>query len=472
VSQKRSHKARGLACVALCVFVCLIRCSGTGQSTNQLKTSHTLYVAHDAALVSYDIATGRERPGTVTNMATPTDMQATEDGKVIVNLTGLSQVLAVDGSTMLEAARLPSSTTGGTRPVHSYITPTRGGKRYWLALNDGANSDPTTSKATFVDLNSTSATYLKEAGEVGLGIGHHKAGFSNTVERVVISNIGDCDNVLTVYDYSNISNIQTLKTWNARSLGWDGSTRAKTCDVTFQQGAPPAPHGCGTSKVSGKVYCNLTSSGDIVATNIDATPPTATVLPTNGSGSGYTKPHKDGRYVYSLMAMPREGAGGSICQIGQLAVIDASNDTIIGEVPLFYKGPGCTSVLTGTDEESAEADHIRPSLDGKTLYLSTAGGFGITSARVRQELVMDVTDPANPVQRASIPVGASTDHHGDALSGDGRLLFVTNNMDGTVTQIDATTNSVTKTLTVQPNPKTVATFGSNEGPSEQTGPLQ
>jgi YVTN family beta-propeller protein len=470
MSQGKPAKARGLACIPLCVFVCLISCTGVERGSNPLKTAHTLYVAHDAMLVSYDIATGQERPGTVTNLATPTDMQALEDGKVIVNLTGLSQILTVDGSTMLEAARLPSSNSGGTRPVHSYISPVRSGRRYWLALNDGANSNPTTSKATFVDLTSTSASYLTEAGEVGLGVGHHKAAFSNTVQRVVISNIGDCNNVLSVYDYSNLSSIQTLKTWNASDLGWDGLTRI--CDPTYQRGAPPAPHGCGTSKVSGKVYCNLTSSGDIVAINVDPTPPTATVLHSHGSGSGYTKPHKDGRYVYSLMAKPREGSGGMVCQIGQLAVIDSTNDTITREVPLFYKGPGCTSVLIGTDEETAEPDHIRPSPDGKTLYLSTAGGFGIPTARVRQELVVDVSNPANPVQRASIPVGASVEHHGDALTGDGRLLFVTNNADGTVTQIDASTNSVMKTLTVQSSPKTVATFGSNEGPSEQTGPLQ
>lgn len=45
--------------------------------------------------------------------------------------------------------------------------------------------------ACFIDLVEASATYLGMSGEVGLGIGHHKASFSATKERIVISNIGD-----------------------------------------------------------------------------------------------------------------------------------------------------------------------------------------------------------------------------------------------------------------------------------------
>jgi len=436
--------------------------------------AQTLYVAHDGVLVSYDIATGNERPGNVTNISSPTDMQALEDGTVLANLTAGNNTAIVNGKTMLENGRVPSA-TGGTRPVHSYISPDRNGKRYWVALYDGQGSDPVTSKARFINVKAATANYLQGAGEVALGVGHHKAAFSNTRDRMIASNISDCNVVLAAYDYSDISNITTVKTWSARDYGWDGSTRERTCDPTFVNGAPPAPHGCATSKVSGEIYCNLTASGDIVATKIDLTPPTFVIIATNGSGSGYTKAHKDGRYVYSLQAVPREGPaghGGATCQIGQLVVIDATNDTVATMVPLFYKGPGCTSVLVGTDEETSEPDHIRVSNDGKTLYVSVAGGFNVTSARVRQEVVIDTTNPGNPVQKPSIPVGTSTGHHGDALSGDGRWLFVTNNLDGTVTQIDASTNQVVKTLTVRSTPLTVATFGTAEGPSEQTGPIR
>lgn len=436
--------------------------------------AQTVYVAHDGVLVSYDVASGCERPGNVTNVLSPTDMQALDDGTVMVNLTAANNTAIVNGTTMLENGPRVPSATGGTRPVHSYLSPERNGKRYWLALYDGQGSNPVTSKALFINVKAGTPNYLQGVGEVGLGVGHHKAAFSSTRERVIVSNISDCNNVLAAYDYSDIVNIQTLRTWSAQDYGWDGSTRARTCDPTFATGAPPAPHGCATSKVSGKIYCNLTSSGDIVATNIDATPPTFSIIRTRGSGAGYTTAHQNGRFVYSLEERPREGsAGGVPCQIGQLVVIDASNDAApAAEIPLLYKGPGCTTSLVGTDEETAGPGHILVSNDGKTLYISTAGGFGVDSARVRQQLVVDISNPGSPVQKPSIPVGASTGHHGDALSGDGRWVFVTNNKDGTVSQIDTSTNTVAKTLTVRSTPLTVATFGTSEGPSVQTGPIR
>src|SRR5262249_41195904 len=158
-----------------------------------------------------------------------------------------------------------------------------------IALNDGAEGDAMTDSARFVDATAGSPTYLMAAGEVGLGIGHHKATFSSTVSRVVISNISDCNNVLTVYDYTDITNIKALATLTAQQAGWDGTSFPKTCDVTYKTGIPPAPHGCATSKLSKKAYCNLTGSGDLVVTDIDATPPTFKIIKTNGSGAGYTR---------------------------------------------------------------------------------------------------------------------------------------------------------------------------------------
>jgi YVTN family beta-propeller protein len=111
------------------------------------------------------------------------------------------------------------------------------------------------------------------------------------------------------------------------------------------------------------------------------------------------------------------------------------------------------------------------SADGKTLFINVAGGYGVADARVRQEVIVDVSDPASPVQLASTAVGASASHHGDALTGDGKLLFVANNIDGTVTQIDAATRNVVRTIKVKESPRTLATFGTAEGPSEQTGPI-
>jgi YVTN family beta-propeller protein len=451
-------------------------CSGSGNEVEGQNGAlgHTLFVAHEGSLVSYDIATGEERPGAVQDVTGPVDLQALSDGTLMVNLTGRNEILLVDGRTMLEVARVPSSAMGGKRPVHSYISPEQGGEMYWLTLNDGENNVLSTNTARFLDITPGSATYQKPVGEVALGAGHHKASFSTTTSRVVISNIADCEDVLTVYDYSDVSKIVALATLSAKDAGFDGSTYETTCDPTYMMGAPPSPHGCATDKVSGKAYCNLTTSGAIVAVDIDATPPSFKVIPTGGSGSGYTKAHPDGRYVYSVQDSPREGhmkTPGATCQIGQLVVIDATTDAVVKELPLFYKGPDCKDAIVGTDEETAEPSHIQVAADGKTLFITTAGGFGVESARVRQELVLDISDPKEPVELASIAVGASSGHHGDALTGDGKYLFVANNVDGTVTQIDAGTRAVLRTLAVKAQPKTLATFGEAEGPSVPTGPI-
>ncbi len=451
-------------------------CGGSGgpDTPPEQALGHTLYVAHEGSLASYDLATGEERPGAVQNVTGPVDMQALADGTLLVNLTGRHEVLIVDGKTMLEVARVPSSAMGGKRPVHSYISPEHAGKSYWVALNDGEDGALSTNSARFIDVTAGSETYLKPVGEVALGAGHHKAAFSATTDRVVISNIADCDTVLAVYDYSNPADIKVLAKLSAEDAGWDGSSFEKTCDPTYQMGAPPAPHGCATSKESGKAYCNLTTSGDVVAVDIDASPPSFKLIKTGGSGGGYTKAHPDGRYIYSLQDSPREGSAtkpGSMCQIGQLVVIDARTDALVKEVPLHYKGLGCSGAITGTDEETAEPGHMQISPDKKTLYITPAGGFMVPDARVRQELALDLSSPESPAELASIPVGASSGHHGDALSGDGKFLFVTNNIDGTVTQIDAASREVVRTIKTQAQPKAIATFGDAEGPSAQTGPL-
>jgi YVTN family beta-propeller protein len=433
--------------------------------------AQTLFVAHQGSLISYDIATGAERPGAVQGVTSPTDLQALADGTLLVNLTDQNHVLIVNPRDMLEIARVHTSFGTAQRPVHSYISPEHGGKAYWLALNDGTEGEPATNSAAFIDITPGSDRYLQHVGEVPVGVGHHKATFSATRERVVISNIADCDRVLGVYDYSDIQQIRELAVMSSADAGWDGSSFDKTCDPTYQAGVPPAPHGCATSKVSGKAYCNVTSSGDLVVIDIDAEVPTFQRVPTGGAGAGYTKASHDGRYIYSLQNEPREGAGGATCQVGQLVVLDASSDTIAAQLPLGYLGPNCEQAIAGTDEETTEPAHMLISLDSSRLFITLAGGFDVESARVRQQLIIDITNPAAPLQLPSIPVGASTGYHGDALSGDGRWLFVANNVDGTVTQIDVGGASVAATLTVAAKPATLATFGSVEGPSVQTGPI-
>ncbi len=412
-----------------------------------------LFVARSGSLVSFDVATGAERPGTVQSVTSPSDMAVLEDGTLLLNLQGRNEVLAVDGRTMLERARMPSSTLGGTRPVHGYLTPTHGGRRYWMALNDGDGQNRASNSARFFDATLGSATFLQPVGEVALGMGHHKAAFSATSPRAVISNMSECEDVLSVFDFSDPASVQKLLTVSAAQLAPGASCSA----------ALPSPHGCATA--GGRSYCNLTGSGGIASFDLEATPPTFHVLSTQGKGAGYTRASPDGRWVYSLQNEPREGKGGEVGQFGQLVVIDAQADQVVTQLPLMYRNEDEQVALAGTDEAGASPGHMVLSNDGRPLWVTPAGPFGNTSARVRRELVLDVSNPLAPTQVGSLQVGASTGHHGEVLTPDGAHLFVTNNVDGTLSHIDTATRTVVRTLPVGAAPQQVVTWGSAEGSS-------
>jgi YVTN family beta-propeller protein len=428
-----------------------------GGDANTSTFAHTLYVASSGSLTSYDLASMQARPGEVTGVNGPTDMQVLDDGRLVVNLSGNNEVLFVDGTTMLEITRVPSSLGAGTRPVHGYISPLRQGKQYWLVFHDG-NGTLETNTAALIDIVPASPTYLQIVAEVQLGLGHHKASFSNTRERFVVSSLSACEDVLQVFDYSDVSNVQEVAAADAIDLGFDA------CDTAARN--TPAPHGCATS--DSLAYCSLTGPGQIASVDIDADTPIFAVHDADGAGAGYTARHPGGQYVYSLQSRPREGDGGVACQIGQIVTVDAASNEVVAQTPLRYKGPDCTDTLAGTDEETAGPGHIL--ITGTRMFITLAGGFGVEDARTRFEVVLDISDPRAPAQLASIPVGAGTGHVNDALSGDGKWVFVANTIDGTVSQIDTATLTVAATLNVLDGPRQVASYGSNEGPSHQTGP--
>jgi YVTN family beta-propeller protein len=469
------RRSFGLSLVGSVLVTLVAACGDSDDSgapaTGPETIPHTLYVAHDGVLTAYDIATGTELEGSVAALDKPNYMQVLDDGTVMVNNPPNDEILVAKGRPVREVKRIPSSSQGGTNPVDSYISPEYDGKKYWLSLNDGSQTAGTTT-GIFVDITPDSPTWLQPLGEMPVSFGHHQASFSTTQQRVVVSNFFDCDNVLSVYDFSDVKNIKTLETLTAAEAGMDGSTMAKTCDASGSAGVAMLPHGCATSKLTGKAFCNITGPGLIAVIDIDADPPTFKIIPTTGTGSGNTRAAKGGKYIYAVQGTPREGQGGPSCQIGQLVTIDAESELIASETPLFYKGPGCTDVLVGTDEETANPNRIRISLDGKTMFIAVSGAYMLATGRVRQHLVLDLSDPSSPVQLPSIPVGTSTSDRATEISGDGKFLFVADPIDGTVTQIDVATRAVTRTLKVRDMPLMVATYGTAEGPSLQQGPIE
>ena len=328
-----------------------------------------------------------------------------------------------------------------------------------------------TATAILVDITEGSSTRFQRVGETPLGLGHHQAAFSATKDRFLSTSFYSCDNVITVHDYSDEKNIKTVKTFTAGDLGFDASTMEKTCDAAESVGVAMRPHGCATSEASGRVYCNLAGPGLLVAVDIDADPPTVKTIPTTGKGGGYVKSGKGGKHVYTVQNEPKEGAGGVNCQIGQLLTIDASTDSIAHEMPILYKGPGCTDMLAGTDEAAVGQNHIRLSVDGTKLFLALSTPSSDMAARVRQHVIVDISSPAAPVQLPSVQVGTSMGQRGSAVSADGKFLFVADRLDNTVTQIDVATLSVVRAIPVKEAPLQVATYGTVEGPSLQIGPV-
>jgi hypothetical protein len=145
---------------------------------------------------------------------------------------------------------------------------------------------------------------------------------------------------------------------------------------------------------------------------------------------------------------------------------------VVASAPLRYTGPDCAEELAGSPAASANPGHAYFVEDGGLLLIPTSGGFGQADARVDQLLVVDASDPAAPVQLESIQIGVTTSHSAAALSGDGSALFVVNAIDGTVSQVDVAAREVVGTHDVGADPRVVATFGVEEGPSHQTGPVE
>lgn len=443
-----------------------------GGAENPAKVyAQALFAAQEGSLAAFDLETGNALPGSIADVKGPVDMQALEDGTILVNLSAGNEVLAVDGKTMLQKARIASSGIGAVKPVHSYITPKIAGKQYWMSNNDG-NGTAASNSVRFLSLDPDTSKFLKPAGETAVGIGHHKVAYSATKARMVVSNIADCDDIMSVFDFSDVANISKLSTLKGAAAGFDGSDSLHTCDQTKKTGITPSPHGCAAAKANSHALCNMTGTGVLVAVDLDAAVPGYKLIPTDGSGAGYTSAHPGGRYIYSLQGNPKEGGkGGAACQVGQVAVVDMQKDSLVKELPIFYKGGDCKDSLAGTPAKGASVSHIFFGANGTKAFINVASASADSNSRVDMQVALDVSDPENPKQLASIAIGKSFGSHGETLSGDGKWLIVANNKDATVSVIDIAAGKVAKTITINNAGKTMATWGSKEGPGYQTGPF-
>jgi hypothetical protein len=441
------------------------------------QSADRLFVSGRDALVAYDLATGHE----LARFATPglsADMVVLESGHILLNHRDGNAVLVVDASTLGEVARLPSSALGGTRPVHAYLSPPLGGRRFFVTLNDGdeASTAPfapaTDSTALFVDATPGSPDFLRPVGEVRLGTGHHKMTFAPDRPRAAVSNIGDCASVLQVLDFADPAAIRIVAALPAEAIGLDHREGRRPCHPRGgEAGVRPAPHGTATDPVTGRGYHNLNGLGAFVGLDMRAEAPQFRLLPaTRGWGGAAIAAHPTAGLLYGPQYAPREGdarAPGVACQIGQIAIIDARADSIAGEVPVLKDGPDCTRALAGTPEAGARTGYA--TLAGTTLFLPV-GTLGAATMRSHAVAVVDVSVPHAPRQLPSIRVGAHSGHRDNALTGDGRLLVVPSNVDNVVHVIDAVSREVVRHFAVVAQPNRVAVFGAS-GASRATGPM-
>jgi YVTN family beta-propeller protein len=431
-------------------------------------------------LALHDLATGAEL-ARFDAKGGSSDLLALGGGIALSNHTAGNAVVLVDLNRRTEIGRLPSSSVGGIRPVHMYLSPAFEGRQYVVVLNDGNERStpkgerPKDSTLLLIDAVQSSPTFLKPTGEIRLGIGHHKAGFSMKRPRLAVSNISDCSDVVSIYDYQSASEIKLVKSFSAADLGYDGSTPLKTCDETGKIGLMLSPHGTGTSAATGRVYHFLTGTGQIAVFDIDADVPTVKLIQTAGSGGASVKDLPGGRFMVVPQRGPREvhqRADGSLCQVGQLAVIDAVAEKVAAQLPVFYGEPTCRSSLVGKPHERAALQYAMPSPDGKTVFVEVGTLYGPPNvvAESRFVAVFDLSDPYRPVQLPSIPVGAGNDTRDHALTGDGKLLLVPNSLDDSVSVIDIGSRQVIRTIPTVTKPFRVVTFSEGIGPSKPVGP--
>ena len=444
------------------------------------QASGIIAVSGRDQLALHDLTTGDE----LVRFDVPggsSDLMALGSGVALSSHTAGNEIVLIDLKRRTEIGRVPSSSLGGTRPVHLYLSPVIEGRQYIVVLNDGnerrtpRGERPADSTLLLIDAVPSSPTFLKPVGEVRLGLGHHKVGFSMKRPRLAASSIADCSDVVSVLDYANPADIKLVKTFASADLGYDGSTPLKTCDATGKAGVMLSPHGAGTSGATGKVYHFLTGTGQIAIFDVDAEVPTVKLIQTAGSGGASVKDVPGGRFMVVPQRGPREvyqKADGSLCQVGQLAVIDAVAEKVAAQVPVFYGEPGCRTPIAGTPHERAALQYAMPSPDGKTVFVEIGTLYGPPNvvAESRFVAVFDLTDPYRPIQLPSIAVGAGNDTREHALTGDGKLLLVTNTLDNSVSVIDVASRQVVRTMATVNRPFRVVTFSADSGASNPTGP--
>jgi YVTN family beta-propeller protein len=413
------------------------------------------------------------------------DINISSEHHVFVNVTSNNQVAAIDPVVTGDPV-LKNFLPVGQKPVHGYRDPSDG-TLIWVLNDANATNGPcltarggaATTSVTVIQNHevdgggggggSGQATLGIVLEEICVGRGHHKAAFSypslthpNVPRRAFVSNISD--GTVTVID-SN----PAAATFGDVIATVDLCDPAKrTCDTDLTTNSGAVPHGIDYSPVSGLIYNANVGYGTVWAIDpitpalFDVDSSTPEIDPINVGFANKAHVSPDGRF---LVVKGTDTASNPDHVVGRLSVVNLSNHSV--------------HPFNLTD---IHPDSFEFSPDGSKLYVTSATSVG--------KVLSDPADPTsvqidNASQKAAIknnvllsfdasglpqlpspieiPVGvAGHDHRALAIhehNGVAEHVWVPNPDDGTVSVVDAESDTVVDTVTVGGEPSSIAVLG-------------
>jgi YVTN family beta-propeller protein len=385
------------------------------------------------------------------------DITISSENHVFVNVTANNQVAAIDP--LVEGnPELENFLPAGTSPGHAARDPSDG-TLVWV-MNDGdatsgdcaaAGPGGTAVSSVTVIQNHTvpggggSADTLGEVlAEVCVGRGHHKVTFSypstahpGVARRAWVSNM--TDGTISVIDANPAS--PNFATVISTIDLCDSAEESAPCDALLTTINEAQPHGIAYSSVSGMVYNSNVGYGTVSV--IDAAAATLVdTLDIGFSGKAHVSP--DGNF---LAVAGADTASDPDHVIGKLSIVAVDDHT-----------------FQTHDLEDISPDDFEFTPDGAKLYVATATAFAnaIQEARIENAVLLSFDTTALPTlgTPVEIPVGVSSEEH-RALAiqehdGVASHVWVPNPDEGTVTVVDAETDTVVETIEVGGEPTSIA----------------
>lgn len=456
-----ARPGRWIASLCLALFS-MTGCAGQSNPTGTPAPEARVFVGNTNGTVSViehrDAANTPAAP--IDLFSSVGDMAASTRNHIFVNMGSTNQTAALDP--IGASATFKKFIQVGQRPVHIYRE-SPDGTRIWV-LNDSDSKtgvDTVTPACNTAQAGSVSVIQNHdeggdEAGNAGavlatlcVGKGHHKAAFSvpgaagsptATVPiRAFVSSIKDGTISVIDNDPASADYLKVISTINL-------------CDQTKETAivCPAAPNGSGPhgmfySPVSGKLYNNNESYGTVNVINpaFDPADPASAIERTFDLGAGLTGAthlSPDGRFI-----IVRGAQSDSTGITGKLTLIDVTDNS-----------------RTTVDLPNVNPSDLAFTSNGKTLYIPSAGSATpAPGQKSNVVLVFDATALPALTPVAEIPVGATAAGRSIGILEQGGAatdLFVTNRADGTVSVIDAASNTAVDTVQVGGTPTSLLVF--------------